>query len=311
MKLSIVIVNWNTKGLLKNCLNSIRNNLLGKLEFEIIVVDNASKDDSVEMLKNRFQHVKLIQNDKNLGFAKANNQGIKQAKGEYILLLNPDTVMVNDSILKMIDFMAMNRKVGLASCKLLNEDLTVQKSCWLFPYLWWKFLGAFGLNKVLSKVFNNKFNFNFESSAEARKIDWVKGAFMLLRGEAIRDIGGLDESSFMYGEDLDLCFHLNRIGWEIYYYPKAKIIHLDNKSGDVAWGNQRIFKVEEATYLFYKKNYTKLRYNLLLLAHFFHHLNRLLWNEVKSFKKPSSDIKRKVKERKMLLKINLSYIIKQ
>lgn len=308
MKPSVIIVNWNTKDLLKQCLTSIYVNL-DELSFEVIVIDNASKDGSSQMVKSDFSQVNLIENKENLGFSKANNAAIEHAKGNFILLLNPDTIFLDNSIMRIINFIDENDSVGLISCKLLNEDLSVQKSCWFFPYLWWKLIGALGIDKILPK-FYKKFNFDFENSERAIEVDWVKGAFMLVRNIAFREIGGLSEKFFMYGEDMDLCFRLKKAGWKIYYYPEARIVHLENRSGELAWGDQRIFKVEEATYLFYKNNYARLNYILLILIHCLHHLNIILWNEIKNIKYSSLDIDKRIKNHKRLLRMSLNYITK-
>lgn len=249
MDVSIIIVNYNTKDLLRDCLNSIRKNTNG-VEYEVIVSDNKSADGSAEMLKKEFKDVILLENEKNGGFAYANNKGIKIAKGKYIFLLNSDTIVMENSIYKMYNYMEKNKKVGILGPKLLNADLSNQTSVFGYPTLFKEFASIFRLknllkNKFLKKCFVklskkilpndvNQYMKNFQEDREVEKVEVLVGAAMFIRKEVIEDIGGLDESYFMYYEEIDYCLNSAKHGWPCFFYPYASIIHLVGQSSKKA-----------------------------------------------------------------------------
>jgi len=231
MDLSIIIVNYNVKDYLADCLNSIRqsvNNLL----IEIIVVDNNSKDDSKLFLTPLFPEVKFIWLDENFGFGKANNIAIKQAKGKYILMLNPDTIVAEDTLFNMFQYMENNPQVGITGCKVLNSDGTFQISCKRgFPTPWASFCKLFGLQKLFPKYkLFSKYNLTYLSENEIHKVDAVSGCFMFCDGALIKQIGGFDERYFMFAEDLDLCTQVQLKNRDIMYVPNCCITHFKGES---------------------------------------------------------------------------------
>ncbi len=231
IQLSIIIVNYNVKAFLQNCLLSIQK-ALDHIPSEIIVVDNASDDGSVEIIKKNFPHITLIESPANLGFSKANNIGLKLAKGKYICLINPDTIVEENTFLEMIKFMESNSEAGLAGCKILNPDGTFQLACRRsFPTPWVAFTKIVGLSKIFpkSKLFA-KYNLTYLDENQTYEVDAVSGSFMFLRREVYEKIGGLDETFFMYGEDLDYCYRVKEAGYKVYYVHSTKIIHFKGES---------------------------------------------------------------------------------
>ncbi|MEK7671678.1 MAG: glycosyltransferase family 2 protein, partial [Bacteroidota bacterium] len=231
MDLSVIIVNYNVRQFLENALASTYRAMEG-LQGEVFVVDNASDDGSIEMVKTKFPHVLLIENQANVGFAKANNAALKQAKGRYVLLLNPDTIVQEDTFKVMIRFFDENPDAGLAGCKILNPDGTFQLPCRRsFPTPWVAFTKIFGLSTLLpkSKLFG-KYNLTYLNEDETYEVDAVSGSLMFLRREAYEKVGGLDETFFMYGEDLDWCYRISKSGYKVYYVHSTKIIHFKGES---------------------------------------------------------------------------------
>ena len=225
--LSIIIVNWNTIDLLEKCLDSIfftQKNL----SFKVIVVDNASTDGSVEMIKKKFPAVFLIENKKNVGFAKANNQALKFIENrKYVLLLNSDTVLLNKTLQKMMEFMDRNPKAGIAAPALRLPDGKFQIVGASKPSLISAFNYFLFLYVLSPKLFKGLFidQQRLQKIGNPIKIDWVAGTCMLVRKEVIDKAGGLDESYFMYAEDMEWCERIKKIGWDIYYLPYIEIIH--------------------------------------------------------------------------------------
>ncbi len=202
------------------------------LSIEIFVVDNNSTDGSIDYLEPLFANVKFIKLDKNLGFARANNIAINQSNGKYLLILNPDTVLAEDTLEKMYDYMNSNLNVGIAGCKVLNADGTFQLACRRgFPTPWASFCKLFGLQNLFphSKLFA-QYNQTFRSENETYKIDAVIGAFMFCDTKLIQEIGGFDEKYFMYGEDLDLCRQVQLKGRDVMYYHEVSVIHFKGES---------------------------------------------------------------------------------
>jgi GT2 family glycosyltransferase len=192
--------------LLENCLNSVYENVGNTITYEVIVVDNNSQDGTLKMLQEKFPTVQIIDNNENLGFAKANNQAMRRAQGRYFLLLNNDTFVFQDSLEKLIKFMDDDKSIGAVSPRLLNEDGKTTQ-----------YQGS-SLNK---KIWN---------SAKPVPVKFISGAAFLIRREAYEKIGGLDEKFFFYNEDLDWCLRLLKSGWKIYYYPQSIVIHYGGKS---------------------------------------------------------------------------------
>ena len=234
LDLSIIIVSWNVKGLLRRCLDSIFQHPTSNLQFEVIVVDNASSDGSVEMVRAEFPQVRLMANEENLGFTRANNQGIAASRGRYVLLLNPDTEVLGDALGAMVDYMDVHPDVGALGPMLLNPDGSVQSSRRRFPTLATALLESTVFQWELSR--DNRILRRYyvldRPDDEVQEVDWVTGACILVRREAIEEVGLLDEGFFMYSEELDWCRRAKEQGWKVVYLPTARVIHYGGKSSE-------------------------------------------------------------------------------
>lgn len=230
MDVSIIIVNWNTKQLLRDCLTSVYERA-GEVDYEIIVVDNASTDGSAEMVKIDFRQVILIENTENRGFAAANNQGMAVAKGRYVLLLNSDTVVLDNVIANTVRFADENPQVAVAGCRVLNPDRTLQRTCFMFPSILNMLLSSTYLYKLFPKNrFFGREQMTWWDRSDVRKVDVVTGCFMLVRREAIEQVGVMDERFFMYGEETDWCYRFWKKGWTVMFAPVGQIIHFGGQS---------------------------------------------------------------------------------
>jgi hypothetical protein len=229
--LSIIIVNYNVKQFLLNLVESIYKAVKG-ISFEIIVVDNASEDGSIETIQNKYPDIRLIANKINVGFGSANNQAIQLAKGKYLLLLNPDTIVNEDTFTKMISFFNNNNEVGIAGCKVLNPDGTLQLACRRsFPGPWTSFTKVIGLSQLFPKTkLFARYNLTYLDENKSYEVDAVSGAFMMIRKEVYERIGGFDQQFFMYGEDLDICFRAQKAGYKVFYVHTTEIIHYKGES---------------------------------------------------------------------------------
>jgi len=231
MKLSVVIVNYNVKHFLEQCLHSVEK-ASKNIETEVFVVDNNSVDGSKGMLIRKFPEVKLILNSRNLGFSKANNQAIKRATGDYVLLLNPDTVVEEDTFEKVVAFMDEHPEAGGLGVKMIDgKGKFLPESKRGLPTPWVAFNKVFGLSALFpkSKVFG-KYHLTFLDKDTIHQIDVLAGAFMLMRKEALDKVGLLDEEFFMYGEDIDLSYRITKGGYCNYYFPETTIIHYKGES---------------------------------------------------------------------------------
>ncbi|MFZ4619006.1 MAG: glycosyltransferase [Bacteroidota bacterium] len=231
MDISVVIVNYNVREFLNNALISLFKSLEG-YSSEVFVVDNASDDGSVELVQKNFPQVHLIANTGNVGFAKANNQALARSTGKYLLLLNPDTLIQEDTFDKLIKFFESHSEAGMAGCKILNPDGSLQLPCRRsFPTPWTAFTKTFGLSALFpkSKLFA-RYNLTYLDPDDTYEVDAVSGSFMMVTRDVYAKIGGLDETFFMYGEDLDWCFRVQQSGWKVYYVPTTSIIHYKGES---------------------------------------------------------------------------------
>jgi len=228
--LTIIIVSWNVRDLLRRCLESVETD---GLETEIIVVDNASSDGSPDMIRAEFPHVHLIANEENRGFTVANNQGLAISQNQYLLLLNPDTEVVADALAIMVRYMDAHPEVGALGPQLRYSDGSLQPSRRRFP----TFATALVESTVVQEFWkDNRFLHRFymtDTPDDAiQEVDWVVGASLLVRRSAYEQIGGLDEGFFMYSEELDWCKRIKDAGWHVIYLPIATVIHHEGKSSE-------------------------------------------------------------------------------
>lgn len=255
--LSIVIVNYNAEKLLQRCLMSVYAETK-RDPFDVWVVDNNSTDTSVLMVRQNFPQVNVIENKENVGFARANNQAIAKCTGDYILILNPDTLILQNAPEKIVNFMGENPTVGICGCKVLNEDRTLQLACRRsIPTPRAAFFRLSGLSRLFpnSKI-TAKYNLTYLNPNKAHEVDAVSGAFLMIRRKVVDNIGKLDERFFMYGEELDWCFRAKKAGWKVMYYPNVEIIHY---KGECSKSNSRkaTFEFYRSMYLFHKKHFAE------------------------------------------------------
>jgi GT2 family glycosyltransferase len=260
MDLSIIIVNWNTKDLLLQCLESVYQTIK-RIEMEVFVVDNGSIDGSIAAAKERFQEVKFIQNEINLGFARANNQALSLAKGRYLLLLNPDTQVKKGAIERLISFMDTHPEAGGAGAQLLNSDGSRQNSIANFPSLATELLNKSLLRWFFPSVFPGK----ERNYPEPIEVDSVIGACMVVKRDAIEPVGLLDEGYFLFLEETDWCYRMKRTGWKIYHVPQAEIYHFQGKGVEMEKKKARV-EYYRSLYRFFKKNRGRLQWFILLIG---------------------------------------------
>lgn len=241
---SIIILSYNTKNLLRDCLSSIFKTAKN-IPFEVIVLDNASSDGSSEMVKKEFGQVVSIEQQENVGFAKGVNTASKKAKGEYLLLVNSDTQILEGSIGEMVDYMQKNEKAGVLGGRLQDSHGTVEKSFGGFPTL-------------LSVLFDQKKV--DEAVVGERNVDWVNGGFMLLRKSLFVKLGGFDERFFMYVEDMDFCYRVKKEGYLVVWLPQALVTHVGQGSSNRSFAIQHIFL---GLIYFFKKHKNAVEYMLI------------------------------------------------
>lgn len=228
---SVIVVNWNTRELLSQCLQSVCE-AAGDLSVEVIVVDNASDDGSVELLSRNFPQARVIANAKNVGFVRGNNQALALSQGQYVLLLNSDAALLPDALVRLVRFMNARPSVGIVGPRILNPDGSFQSSYMDFPNLWSELL-------LTTKLYTLSHSSHYPShsprqSQEVTEADWVSGACLMIRHQALEQVGGMDESILMYSEEVDLCWRVKEAGWGVCYFPDAEVKH---------WGGQSSAKV--------------------------------------------------------------------
>lgn len=253
MTLSIIILSYNTKDLLSQCLNSIKK-FIKEVSYEVIVVDNASTDGSVEFIKNKFPQIKLIKSNENVGFAKGINLAEKSTKGKYLLFLNSDTIFNDNNIREMIEFIDKRDEIGIVGGLLLDRDGSRQRS-----------FGKF-YNLLVSTIMlvggDTAEMINYKIKNEPMKVDWVSGGFMLVRKELFERLKGFDENFFMYIEDMEFCYRMKKVGYLTYVYPKSSVLHEKHGSSNRSFAVEQIYK--GLIYL-YKKHNSKLEFYILKL----------------------------------------------
>ena len=252
---SIVIVNWNARDYLRNCISSIITESIN-YSYEIIVVDNASNDNSCEMLKSEFPSVQVIANSTNNGFAGANNQGMRIAKGRYVLLLNPDTIVLDKAIDKCIAFADDRPDIGIVGCQVLVDEVNIQRTCFLFPSPLTILLTQIGFTKTFAKSrWLGCSEMGWWDRKDEREVQVVSGMFMLVRKSAIEQVGLMDEDYLIYAEEADWCYRFWNAGYKCVFTPTAKIIHVDGGSKSTSQIPKRMFvQMQKSLLLFQKKN---------------------------------------------------------
>jgi len=229
---SVIIVNWNVRDLLANCLSSLFT-CNPSLTLDVCVIDNNSIDGSFALIHHKFPHIKLIQNIENIGFSRANNQGIREAQGKYILLLNPDTLWIDDSLQQMVEYMNNHPEVGVLGPKLLNTD--VQSIQYWGARRLPRPLDTFFEYSKLSSIFPRSHVFNRQlmgdwDHTDSREVQCLSGACLLIRREALHEVGLLDEGYLLYSEDTDFCHRVYLTDWKMYYFAGARLIHIGQQS---------------------------------------------------------------------------------
>lgn len=260
---SVIIVSFNTADITLNCLRAVFQQDLS-VPFEVIVVDNGSVDNSVERIRNEFPDVQVIALSENIGFGPANNLGLQQSRGRYVLFLNSDTVVEPSSLRTCLEYLEQHHRVGMVGCKLVLPDGRLDHGCRRgLPtpgraLLYFSRLGAlFPRSRWL-----NGYTLSFMDPDQVASVDCISGAFMFVRREVLEQVGGFDPDYFFYGEDIDLCFRVRQAGWEIHYLPTARTLHLRGAStGTSNWKVRSLFF--ETMWIFYQKHLRR-RYNPLV-----------------------------------------------
>ncbi len=298
MTLSIIIVSYNTSKLLFECINSIYLHV-PKLSFEIIVVDNDSKDGTQMMLKEKYPTIKLIELNENVGFGSANNIGVQASKGEYILLLNSDVIIIENFIDELIEYLKANPNTGILGPKLLNCDMSLQYSCRNFPTLRDILYREIYINDYISpKFINNHWEMRKWSFDSIRTVDYICGAVMIMKKSLFEKIGGFDKIFFMYSEEVDLCLRLSNLGYSICYYPFKKVIHIGGGSSKEVKFNLEMYKSWALLRLKHFNSLYNTIYLLLILVIFlikiFFNYFKILFNQSVNYNK-INDYKRLLK----------------
>jgi len=265
--LSIIIISWNTRELLAQCLESVYEELAlyPQLKCETFVVDNASHDGSATLLRTSFPWVKLVQNPDNIGFARANNQAIHLSCGRYVLLLNPDTRVMSGALQAIVQFMETHPEAGAAGSRLLNPDGTLQPSCHPSPTLARELWRLFHLDLLHPYAIYKMHDW---SPKRPRLVDVVQGASMIIRRDVLGLVGDLDTDYFIYSEEVDLCYRIQQIGWSIYWVPESAVVHYGGQSTQQV-AAEMFLRLYQGKILYFRKHRGPLvaeLYKLILLA---------------------------------------------
>ena len=261
-QVSVVIVSFNTRELLRECINTLDRESSG-VTYETIVVDNASRDGSADMVAADFPNVRLVRSDKNLGFAAANNLGFAEAGGKYVVLLNSDAFLKHDALRISVERMNKSPQVGLAGAQLISRDGSWQPSARKFPSLLNDFLTLSGLAARYphSRLFG-RFDRTWADPKEPAEIDWVPGAYSIVRRDLLMKLGGFDERFFLYYEEVDLCRRIKQAGYQVWYWPDVIVIHLGGESSKTVTrlsmsskGAQLTLWRMRAAFLYYRKHH--------------------------------------------------------
>ena len=254
---STIIVSYNTEYLLSECIAKLRSASSG-LTGEVIFVDNASKDNSVDVIRTDFPDCRLIENTKNVGFGRANNQAVPFASGRYILLLNTDAFVGADTLAKTVAYMDAHPRCGVLGVRLEGRDGVLQPSCRYFPTVWNTFLLRTGLNQLFKTVqMVDELTWAHDA---VRSCDWVVGCYYLVRREVIDQVGLFDPRYFLYFEEVDHCFAAKKAGWDVVFYPHTTVVHLGGESaksdGTITQGGRQLEALQiESELLYFRKNH--------------------------------------------------------
>lgn len=284
--ISIIIVSWNASDFLEKCIQSILKES-SNIQFEIIVVDNDSTDGSPEMLQNLFPSVNLIRNNENFGFAKANNIGIRKARGNYICLINSDVEVLPECFVRMLEYMKKNPEIGMLGPQILNPDETVQRTCRGWPTLWNLFCRAIALDTLFPKMkmFSCR-EMTYWAQDSIREIEVLSGCFLMVRRGAMDKVGLLDERFFIYAEDVDWCKRFWMAGWKVVYYPLAQSIHYGGASSENA-PVRFYLEMQRANLCYWQKHHGGLAQKGYICIVAFHHVIRLIVAITQYFIRPS------------------------
>lgn len=288
MDLSILIINWNTRDMLRDCLTSVFDSAPKAHSFEVIVVDNASEDGSQGMVRNEFPQVTLIVNNENRGFAAANNQAMAIASGANILLLNSDTLVHGDVLQKSLSYMDAHWSVGAMGCRVLNSDGTLQHSTSQFPSFLNLAFQTFGFDRVTGIPALRKYRMLDWDRQSERYVETISGCYLLVRKQCIDAVGLFDEDFFFFGEETDWCRRIREAGWHVAYAPVGAITHLGGGSSG-SLNHKRDLMLSEATVRLHRKHigwFAAFSVYLLLLA--FNGSRFLYWSSIGIFKKADS-----------------------
>jgi GT2 family glycosyltransferase len=275
--LSIIIVTWNCKKFTGECLDSLLKFRLDP-QAEIIVVDNASSDGTPELVRDSYPEVTLIRNAENLGFAKGNNVGIRKSTGSYIFLINPDVIVLDGCIERMLSYMAENPRIGMLGPRMLGADGKPYRSYMAAPTLWRLFCRALALDSLFpkSRLFGGYLMPYFDGNRIA-EVDVLNGWFLLTQREAVNEVGLLDESLFMYGDDLDWCKRFREAGWKNIYFPEVASIHYGGGSSANAPVRFSV-EMERASLQYWQKNFGRASQMMFLVIAWIHQVIRLTGN---------------------------------
>jgi N-acetylglucosaminyl-diphospho-decaprenol L-rhamnosyltransferase len=268
--LSIVILSWNVRDLLRQCLESVaRNRPLSAdhppLATEIIVVDNASGDGSMEMVRAEFPDVRLIANQANRGYTGGNNDGIAAATGRYVMILNPDTRVLDGALTAMVAYADAHSDVGVVGPQLLNPDGSVQSSRRRFPTLMTGLFESTWLQPLAPRNVLRRYYVLDQPDDAIQEVDWLFGACFLVRREVIQQVGALDEDFFMYSEEMDWCRRIRQAGWKVVYLPQAQVIHYGGKSSDQVAAQRHIY-FQTSKVRYFRKHHGALTAGVLRVA---------------------------------------------
>jgi len=257
MLISVILVSYNTAKMSIESLDSLFNSV-GDFELEVFVIDNASKDNSVELISTQFPNVTLIENKENVGFGRANNQALSLIKGDYILLLNTDAFVATDTLQKSLNYMQSNPRCGVLGARLLSQNGEQQPSCRYFPTPFNLFVDRVGLSYLLPKIkLVDDVNFNAELT---QSCDWVPGCYYMVRKQVVNDVGLFDPLYFLYSEEVDHCFAVKKAGWEVVYLADINVIHIGGESaksvGTISMVSRQVPQLQiESELLYFRKNH--------------------------------------------------------